>query len=427
MNIDQLYPIYLQHPKVVTDTRAEVKDSLFFCLKGGSFDGNQFANAALEQGAAYAIIDDPAMAGIPGTILVDDVLACLQQLAAHHRKQCNIPFIGITGTNGKTTTKELIAAVLARKYRVHATKGNLNNHIGVPLTLLNMPADTGIAIIEMGANHPGEIADLCEIALPDSGIITNIGKAHLEGFGSIDNIIETKTALYRSVALRMGTVFVNGGNPLLCERAKGIQTVFYGEGANSSVSAEIISSEPYLSVKWGEPPIETSTHLAGIWNLENIMAAICIGQYYQVCPEEISAGLSEYTPSNMRSQIKQTEHNTILLDAYNANPTSMRAAITHFGSSEAASRIVILGDMRELGEGADAEHQAILDILETIGFKKVMIVGEHFSAICRNPQFQCYANTADLKKYLQANPLQNEYILIKGSRGIGLEAIIEDL
>lgn len=428
ISIQELYQIYLQFPVVVTDTRSLVNNCLFLCLKGSSFDGNQFAQTALEQGARYAVIDDPKMQHLQGSLLVEDVLSTLQALAAFHRNQLSIPVIGITGTNGKTTTKELLTAVLSKKYRITATRGNLNNHIGVPLTLLSIRPDTEMAIVEMGANHPGEIADLCEIARPTAGIVTNIGKAHLEGFGSLENIIETKTALYRSVHASGGPVFINASNQMLRSRATDIHYIIYGEGAESVAPGILQNSDPYVAVRWGKAQEHiTTTKLAGAWNFENIMAAICIGQYYKVSDGDIHEALATYTPNNMRSQIRQTADNTILLDAYNANPTSMRAALQHFAKVHPMQKTLILGDMLELGVDADVEHQSILELTATLGFKKVIVVGKIFGGITGFSDFLRFSDTSSLCEYLKSNPLQGDEILIKGSRGIGLEKVVDVL
>jgi UDP-N-acetylmuramoyl-tripeptide--D-alanyl-D-alanine ligase len=428
ISLTELYQIYLQYPNIVTDTRSPVKDCLFFCLKGSSFDGNEFAASALEKGARYALIDNPAYASITGTLLVANVLETLQALAKHHREQLTIPIIGITGTNGKTTTKELTTAVLSKKYRVTATKGNLNNHIGVPLTLLSITTDTEIAVIEMGANHPGEIAELCAIALPETGLITNIGKAHLEGFGSLEAIIETKTALYRNIKTRNGLVFIHDANALLKAKAEGLPYILYGSDPQSSTYGLMKSANPYVSVQWGSNATQlTTTQLAGAWNFENIMAAVCIGQYYKVSNEAIHEALCEYTPTNMRSQMRNTANNIVLLDAYNANPTSMRAAIQHFGMEDAENKTLILGDMRELGETAMAEHQGIIRLATAAGFKQLMLVGAMFSGLVKSKEILCFQDTEALCAHLKQHPMAGEHLLIKGSRGIGLEKAMDFL
>lgn len=427
ISIPELYQLYLQYPVVTTDTRKISPDSLFFCLKGETFDGNTFAKTALESGARYVVVDDPALKEIPGALLVENVLKALQQLALHHRKQLNIPFIGITGTNGKTTTKELIAAVLARKYRVVATQGNLNNHIGVPLTLLSVRGDTEIAVIEMGANHPGEIEDLCQIALPDAGIITNIGKAHMEGFGTIENIIETKTALYRSLRKKEGPVFINASNPTLLAKADGLIPYLYGDSENCFCRGRLLSADPFVFIEWGAENHKVTTKLAGAWNLDNILAAICIGLYYKVPEPEINLALESYTPTNMRSQVKVTEKNTILLDAYNANPTSMSAAISHFGGGLNENKVLIIGDMLELGSQSEPEHEQTLDLISSFHFTDVYLVGTRFGNTLQHPEYKRFTNTEDAISHFKAHPLQGKNILIKGSRGIGLERLIEYL
>lgn len=426
ISIQELYTLYTEFPCVTTDTRRIVPGSLFFCLRGEKFDGNVFAKDALEAGARGAVVDDPALKDLPGAVYVNNVLQTLQQLALHHRRQLNIPVIGITGTNGKTTTKELVSAVLAARYRVTYTQGNLNNHIGVPLTLLSITKETEIAVVEMGANHPGEIEMLCELALPDSGLITNIGKAHLEGFGSIENIIDTKTALYRSVSKRGGPVFVNAALPVLRSKAVDMTHYLYGDSGDCYCRGRMTSADPFVTVEW-EPGQHAETKLAGSWNADNILAAVCIGKFYQVPDDAIRMALEAYTPTNMRSQVKQTGKNTLLLDAYNANPTSMHAAISHFAKGSAENKVLIIGDMLELGMASEQEHFQMLEFIHSQGFQQVYLVGAQFGKIVEYPEYLRFHNTEDLMAYLKIHPLDGKHVLIKGSRGIGLERAVECL
>ena len=415
---------------------------MFFCLKGGHFDGNLFVDEALEKGARYVITDNLTVLRSYGlTVLkVDNVLQTLQQLAQYHRNQLKIPIIGITGTNGKTTTKELIVSVLSKKYRTAYTKGNLNNHIGVPLTILSIKQDDEIAVIEMGANHTGEIAELCEIVQPNYGLITNIGKAHLEGFGTIDNIIETKTALYRATQ----TIFVNGEDEILIHAAnkfkvqsskvqefKSLDTEnsygltvlrsyglhFYG--ANTNISGQILEMNPCLVINLFNNRIQTQ--LTGDYNLTNILAAAAIGRFFKVSTENICDAIAGYTPQNQRSQIVKNKDNTIIADYYNANPTSVKAALDSFIKIEAPHKLVLLGDMLELGKNSLPEHQAIIDFCE---FYKIetCFIGEIYYSL-KNERSHFFENVQDCNNYLKKNKTKNALILIKGSRGISLENI----
>ena len=427
IRIEDLHKLFSQHTGVATDTRRLQPGDLFFCLKGPQHDGNAFAQQAVEAGASFVITDDPENVIIPKTILVDDVLTCLQNLAAYHRNLFRIPVIGITGTNGKTTTKELITAVLSKKYKTVSTTGNLNNHIGVPLTLLKLKADTEFAIIEMGANHPGEIAELCEIARPNAGIVTNVGKAHLEGFGHPEAIIETKTALYRSVGAK-GPVFIYSRHLELRKKAKGIHYIIYGPGKGSACRGKIVKDQPTLSVAWGDHyEHKTGTHLAGSWNLENILAAACIGRHFGVDDTEIHEALASYIPLNMRSQLIETGNNTVILDAYNANPGSMEKALTYFFSLHHDHKWIILGDMLELGAYARDEHQHIIHFIESWPLEKIILVGPEFKKASRKTGVLCFDNVSALTTYLKEHPAKDKLILLKGSRGIGLENVMEQL
>ena len=433
--IEELYELFVQFPFVSTDTRNIIHNSLFFCLKGDKFDGNQFVAEALEKGARYVVTErrfemgdlrfemkdlkkvepsDIAKSHIAYRIIVvDDVLKTLQQLAAYHRRQLNIPVIGITGSNGKTTTKELIAAVLSKKYKTAFTQGNLNNHIGVPLTLLSIKKDDEIAVIEMGANHTGEIEELCQIAQPDYGIITNIGKAHLEGFGTIENIIETKTALYRAAKV----LFVNENDNTLKSYSQNLTSiddiVYYGK------NAEIIEMNPCLVINLFGNKIQT--HLTGNYNLPNILSAAAIGNYFGVSTQDICDAIAEYQPQNQRSQIIKFGTNTIIADYYNANPTSMQAALDNFQQIEAPKKLAILGDMLELGENSKAEHKNVVNFCKENNFETLFIGSEFYSQKDKHSSF--FMNVEECNHYLTNHKIEESFILIKGSRGVHLEKI----
>jgi UDP-N-acetylmuramoyl-tripeptide--D-alanyl-D-alanine ligase len=429
MKIENIYNIFKEcHFTVCTDTRKIVKESLFIALKGEQYNANLFVDEALKQGCKYAISDEYKGQN-KNIILVDDTLSTLQQLAFHHRNQMKANVLGITGTNGKTTTKELIASVLKEKYNIIYTQGNFNNHIGVPLTLLTIKPETEIAIIEMGANHPGEIAQLCSIADPDSGIITNVGKAHLEGFGSFEGVINTKTELYRHLMHKNGTVFVNYDNPILRKHTEMLKTQTYGKSSNCNIIAIETEAKPTLKIKWrknGENTTqEIDTHLIGEYNWENIMAAITIGDYFNLSPDQIKHGIENYYPNNHRSQWLNIGSNNILMDAYNANPTSMQLALNNFFNLPFQNKSIILGDMRELGEYAETEHQAILDILKDKPLNNVFLVGEVFCKLNNNQAFKTFLNVNQLIDYINLNPFTNTTLLIKGSHGIHLEKLME--
>lgn len=424
MNISELYQIYLKHPFVSTDTRSITPDSIFFALKGENFDAHQFVKQALELGVAFCVIDDSKAYIDNRTILVHSVLETLQQLANYHRQQLSIPIIAITGTNGKTTTKELIYGVLKEQFQVTCTKGNLNNHIGVPLTLLSIAFDSDIAIVEMGANHPKEIATLCKIANPNFGIITNIGRAHLEGFGSFEGIIKTKTELYHHLKDNIGRVFVNGDDDLLMNLSKGLDRIVYGTSSPFDFHGNLIEMNPFLKISFQNINTRYSaqTNLVGNYNLYNILAATAVGLYFKVNPNNIVNALEKYHPDNMRSQIKKTAHNQLIIDTYNANPTSMNAALDNFNTIK-GDKVLILGDMLELGKWSEEEHVNILKKIENLNIKKVFLVGKQFMAIV--PQhFSTFENVNSLMNFLKDNPITDSLILIKGSRGIKLEQII---
>lgn len=430
ISITELYNIFLKHPQISTDSRRIEKNSLFFALKGENFNGNTYAATALENGAAYSVIDEATEPMDDRYILVENVLSALQELARYHRLQLAIPIIAITGTNGKTTTKELVTAVLSKKFRVECTKGNLNNHIGVPLTLLSMNASTQIGIVEMGANHPGEIATLCNIALPDFGLITNVGVAHLEGFGSFEGVKKTKAELYRFIEQAGGMIFLNTSNSNLMEMSEAVATINYkttkkGEG----IEGELVQSAPFMvfQVKFPKGWLYIKTNLAGGYNLENALAAVCIGNFLEVSPLEIQEAIEAYKPSNNRSQFVRTEHNQLLMDAYNANPTSMDAALENFNAFDAPLKGVILGDMFELGETSHEEHQKVVNKLMTMNFALVVLTGKEFSK-CRVPSgFLIFENNTLLISYIESLNPKGYLFLIKGSRGMKLETVADKL
>ena len=430
MKIPELYEIYKQYPFVTTDTRKHLVNSIFFALKGNNFDGNAYIEQALERGCAYAVGDDPELPKNNHRIIqVKNVLRTLQELAIFHRRNLNIPVIGITGTNGKTTTKELIATVLSSKYDVLSTQGNLNNHIGVPLTLLSITQKHGIAVIEMGANHQGEIAELAAIAKPDYGLITNVGKAHLEGFGSFENVIKTKSELYQLVERNGGKIFVNKDNPYLnaipCEAKK----IYYGAQSDVFVRGEITENEsPFLRFKFfiDRKSYEVKTQLIGNYNFENALAAATVGAYFDVEPDKICEALANYLPQNNRSQLLETSKNRLIIDAYNANPTSMSASLENFSKVKVSPKAIILGDMKELGKDSIPEHQKILDYIDKNRFEKVFLCGEIFSGLSKN-KYPSFAHASQLVEYLKNEDLQGYYILIKASRGIMLEKTIDYL
>ncbi|MBN2637818.1 MAG: UDP-N-acetylmuramoyl-tripeptide--D-alanyl-D-alanine ligase [Bacteroidales bacterium] len=424
MMIQKLYNLFLKYRKISTDTRKDISDTLFFALSGENFNGNLFAPEALNKGAAFVIVDDESV--IPESnekyFLVDNVLNTLQSLAKFHREQFKIPVLGITGSNGKTTTKELVSVVLASEKNIVSTKGNLNNHIGVPLTLLEIDKSTEIAVIEMGANHPGEIKELCVLSQPTLGIITTIGKAHLEGFGSLENIINTKKALYESVQSVKGTVFVPAENELLMNLSENIQRITYGKQAD--VSGEIITESPSISIKWdNNHPVIIHTQLFGSYNFSNIMAAITAGNYFGISEPNIQNALTNFVPQNNRSQIMQTEHNTLILDAYNANPHSMSLAVEDFSKNNRPNKVIILGDMFEMGDQAKIEHQKIVDLISSKKFKQVILIGKEFSRCKVSASDNCFSTTEEAAYYLSCHPIKNANILIKGSRGMKLEVL----
>ena len=421
MQIEELYHIFEQHPVITTDSRDCPEGSIFFALKGETFNGNQFAAAALEKGCAYAVVDEPehADASDPRFILTEDVLTTLQQLARHHRRALGTRIIGVTGTNGKTTTKELIAAVLSEKYNVLYTRGNFNNHIGVPKTLLQLTREHDIAVVEMGANHPGEIRTLVNIVEPNCGIITNVGKAHLEGFGSLEGVIRTKGELYDFLRTREDSViFIDADNEHLRGIAEGLKQVQYGIGDRTDLcaSGEVISCTPMVRMRWhhgGGEWHEVQTQLIGTYNLYNMMAAAAIGLYFGVSQEQVDHAIANYVPSNNRSQLTVTEHNRLIVDTYNANPTSMRAALLNFCAIEGHPKMVILGDMGELGAGSQDEHQRIVDFLKSSDIDTVWLVGKNFGAI--DSPYRKFDNVSEVKEAIAKECPEGNLILIKGS------------
>lgn len=429
--IEHLYSLFIKHPKISTDTRSIEKDSLFFALKGANFNGNAFAKNAIEQGAAYAIIDEEIYKMDDRYILVDDVLTALQQLAKHHRGQLQIPIIGITGSNGKTTSKELLHAALSQKFNCFATKGNLNNHIGVPLSLLSISNETEIAIIEMGANHQREIAFLCGIANPNYGLICNVGKAHLEGMGGFEGVKKTKKELYDHIRENKGLIFVNGSDDNLMQMASQNENlVYYGKHAGSTLDAEIIGFDPYLTVALKVSDENTthtiSTQLVGDYNLNNVLSAVCIGKYFGIELSQMIKGIEDYAPNNNRSQAMQIGSNKVVMDAYNANPSSMSAAVQNFSKLQGENKWLILGDMFELGNESNFEHASMIELVRETNLKQVIFIGKDFKAN-EKYDFHFFESTAEAADFIRKNPINDSLILIKGSRGMKLESLQEAL
>lgn len=430
--IQTLYSVFRKFPIVITDSRKASAGTIFFALKGDNFNGNEFAEAALQQGCSYVVVDEEAYYKGDKCILVKDCLASLQALATYHRAQLKIPFIAITGSNGKTTTKEFIKNILSKKYKALATTGNLNNHIGVPLTILSITSDIEIAIIEMGANHVGEIAMLCDIAKPDYGLITNIGRAHIGEFGSFEAIIKAKTEMYRFIKKGGKKIFLNSSNSLLVENASGIDSVTYGASEKDFCFCELVDSNPFLKIKYEDQLI--LSQLVGKYNFENILASICIGKYFGVSAGQIKQAIEEYAPSNNRSQVMKTKTNTLILDAYNANPSSMSAAIENFADMDGENKWLILGDMRELGVYEVQEHKNILQLAEGRNFKNVVLVGDIFLKALAEmkinfPMQFLFKTSEELVASVRSRPFSTmpALILIKGSRGIKLEKVVEFL
>ncbi len=429
---ERIYEAFLRSNGVSTDTRNIEKGVIFFALKGPSFNGNTFALQALEQGAAYVVVDEELNVIDERIFKVTDTLLALQDLARLHRQHLKIPVVALTGSNGKTTTKELISSVLSTTYNVHFTKGNLNNHIGVPLTLLGIKEQHDIAIIEMGANHQGEIDSLCNIALPDFGMITNVGKAHLEGFGGFEGVIKGKTEMYRHLISKDKLIFCNKNNPILTEHCKAYnRVIFYGDDNDCLIHGENAGGYPFLKVKWAKQNTNqthlTSTQITGDYNLENVLAAITIGLYFNVDTENISKGIEAYSPSNQRSQIIHKNSNTIILDAYNANPTSMEAALKNMDENYEGKKIIVLGEMLELGEQSNAEHQRIVDQILNIKKDSVILVGQHFiHTILQEPALR-FTTSDDASAFIREQKFKDSVILIKGSRGSKMEKVLDAL
>ena len=431
INIETLYRCFEQSSGVTTDTRQCKEGMMFFALRGENFDGNAYASKALELGCSYVVIDNPHydVAGDERVLLVSDVLITLQQLARYHRRQLGTPIVGITGTNGKTTTKELVATVLAKKYAILYTQGNLNNHIGVPLTLLNLTREHEMAIVEMGANHPGDIKELVEIAEPDYGLITNVGLAHLQGFGSLEGVIRTKGELYDYLrGTEKKTIFLNVGNVYLSNIASGLEKVTYGQNTEAEVYGEIVACDPYLRFQWKLRDggwHEVATRLIGSYNIDNALCAAAVGCYFGVGAEEISAALAGYVPQNNRSQLTKTERNTLIVDAYNANPTSMRAALDNFARMAVPRKMAILGDMKELGDATADAHQEVVDRLASCGFDEVWLVGEAFAKTEHTQR--AFADVEEVKVALQEDAPKGYCILIKGSNSMKLASLVSYL
>lgn len=427
MTIEQLYKLYLEHGTVQTDTRKLKKGDIFFALSGPNFNGNDFATVALEQGAAYAVIDQEPTIANDRLLQVDDVLNTLQHLANYHRKQFNIPFIAITGSNGKTTTKELVNAVLSSHYKTYTTQGNLNNHIGIPLTLLSIKKDAEMAVIEMGANHQKEIAGYCTYVEPTHGVITNCGKAHLEGFGGIEGVRKGKGELFDYLRENGGTAFIYNEFDYLVEMSRGINTIITYGAANAFVTGKAVSSNNFLQVQITneELPVIISTRLVGDYNLPNVLCAAAVGKYFNVPFKKIVDAIDNYVPDNSRSQMIEKNTNHIILDAYNANPSSMKLAIENMGKIEADHKILMLGAMMELGEESLFEHQQIIEQLKNFVWDKVVLVGGDFKNVIHG--YEYFATVDEACRWLTGQNLKNAYILVKGSRSIKMEKLVDCL
>lgn len=439
MDLERLIEFYKMSGGICTDSRKIAAGDMFFALKGENFDGNEYAGRALEAGAVCAVVERGSRLGkmieaasanedaiARKCVVVDDTLKALQALARWYREQFNIPVLALTGTNGKTTTKELISAVLSRKYKVSATVGNLNNSIGVPLTLFSLNASTEIAVVEMGASHPGDIKELVDIALPDLGLITNVGKAHLLGFGSFEGVMKTKGELYDYLDAHSGTAFYNMDNPYLCEMIAergNLKRIPYGLKKYGGIILPVNAEEPFLRIKIRGRVI--TTHLVGSYNADNVITAIAVGTYFGVSPEDIFSAVSSYIPTNNRSELRRTSSNLLVIDAYNANPTSMQASLNNFEATEFINKLLILGDMRELGEDSYKEHKAIFDLVSRMKISKVYFVGSEFMKLKGDyPNISFFSDVEALKASLSANPLKGYTILVKGSNGIRLQSVV---
>ena len=426
MKIEELHKIFLSFPVVSTDTRKIEQNSIFFALKGANFDANKFVPDALSSGAAYAVADDKELAVLNDSriIIVENVLLTLQALARYHRDTMDIPVLAVTGTNGKTTTKELITTALSAGHNVLSTIGNLNNSIGVPLTLLRLKKEHTIAVVEMGASHPGDIEELVNIANPTHGVITNVGRAHLQGFGSYEGVIATKCELYDYIKAKDGVLFVRNEDEVLMQRSEGVERVLYGTSPKLYLSGRINSVSPFLSasIEREGNSYDVDTMLIGGYNLDNVVAASAIASYFGVPVQDVAAKISSYTPSNSRSQFIKGERNNIILDAYNANPSSMKVAIENFAEVEADDKMLILGDMLELGEESLGEHTGVVKLLSDLNFANVLLVGGEFAKV--ESQYKSFATTAEVVEFLKESNIASKTILIKGSRGIALEQTI---
>ncbi len=423
MTIEKIHQIFLKFPNVCTDTRKIEKNCIFFALKGDNFNGNEFAPEALKKGASYAIVDEEEYVLNTKTILVEDVLQSLQELAKYHRNQCNAKVIALTGSNGKTTTKELVNAILSKKYRTIATKGNLNNHIGVPLTLLSITKNTELAIVEMGANHLKEIEFLCSIAQPDFGYITNFGKAHLEGFGSPEGVIQGKSELYDYLISNDKSIFLNADDPTQLKKLSGYMKKYgFAITKNEYYSIILIEADPFVKIK--VEGLCITSNLIGKYNFTNCCAAILMGKYFNIPLIDIKIALEQYIPSNNRSQIIEKNGKQIILDAYNANPTSMEVALENFSTLSSERKFAFLGDMFELGKTATDEHQKIADLASRLDFEKVFLIGENFDKT--DTYLKKFAAFKDVASFLEENPLPpNCSVMIKGSRGMVLERLVD--
>lgn len=429
ISIEALYQLFLKHPNICTDTRTITQGCLFFALKGEKFDANLFAEKAIEQGAEFAIVDNPSVVKNEKYLLVKDALTSLQNLAEHHRQHLCIPVVGLTGSNGKTTTKELIKAVLSQKFKTFATKGNLNNHIGVPLSLLAIGSDIEIAVIEMGANHQKEIEFLCQLARPTQGLITNVGMAHLEGFGSFEGVKKGKAELYAFLKKSNGTAFVNRDNAFLvemCGQARLNKVVYYGAAVDNFISGKLLQSDPFISIIWANENKtgQTKTNITGTYNFENILAAIAVGTYFGLSAKEINQGLANYMPCNNRSQLTQTSNNQVICDFYNANPSSMTEALKNLNALSAKTKVAIIGDMFELGAESKRQHQKIINQVKYLDFDDLILIGKYFYAFKDDSVGKFFETPVEAKNYLTKNTIKNSLVLLKGSRGMALEQLL---
>jgi UDP-N-acetylmuramoyl-tripeptide--D-alanyl-D-alanine ligase len=431
MDIKNLYQLFCRFPVISTDTRKPVSNSIFFAIRGEKFNGNAYAVEALRKGAAYAVVDDKAVARDQRILIVEDTLSALQQLATFHRSKLKSSIIAITGSNGKTTTKDLISKVLSNKYIVCSTQGNLNNHIGVPLTILSIKPEDQFGVVEMGANHPGEIGNLCRIAQPGYGLITNIGRAHLEGFGSVIGVIKAKKELYEYLKESNGKVFVNCGDQVLMDMLGNFsgEIIRYGNGEGTICGGNVENTDPFLSINFssGNQPgkkLNIKTRMLGDFNLENILAALSVGYYFDVDVDKIIQAVEEYIPDMLRSQIMKTKHNTLFVDAYNANPTSMLAAIRNFQKNPGENKMLVIGEMAELGESSRPEHLALLSLLSELNKYQVILIGKSFCNISIPKEFKRFSDVQAAAEWFSSNPVRDATILLKGSRIVGLEKLI---